>query len=41
MGQLYEQLALIVALERLKQLPSYQYFVRDLTNTFRALNLVQ
>ncbi|HLX40773.1 MAG TPA: hypothetical protein VKR42_09575, partial [Ktedonobacteraceae bacterium] len=39
-GQLYADLAPMIRLSQLKDVPSYQQFVSDLTGTFKALNII-
>jgi hypothetical protein len=39
--KLYKELGSHISLKRLSDVPSYQYFVRDLTDTLRTLNMLQ
>lgn len=40
MGELYAELAPQISLERLKWVPSYQQFVKDLADTLKKLNMI-
>lgn len=39
-GQLYADLAPMIRLSRLNNVPAYQQFVRDLTSTLKAINII-
>jgi Domain of unknown function (DUF4276) len=40
-AKLYKELGSQISLERLNEVPSYQFFVRDMTDTLRKLNFIQ
>ena len=39
-GQLYADLAPMIRLSRLKEVPAYQQFVSELTSTLKAINII-
>lgn len=41
LANLYEELAPIISIERLLQVPSYQQFIKDLEAAFQMLNLIR